>query len=95
MSGLTRDSRPRLAKKAKLKWDRHDQKHLLLYPERGLILNETAAAILGLCDGERTVAQIAVDLAATTESHTLEVEADVLVFLESLYSRALLTLETT
>jgi len=31
---------------------------MLVFPEAALLLNETAAAILKLCDGERTVAQV-------------------------------------
>jgi pyrroloquinoline quinone biosynthesis protein D len=31
---------------------------LLLYPERGLVLNQSAAEIIGLCDGDRTVRSI-------------------------------------
>ena len=35
---------------------------MLLYPERGLALNGTAASILKLCDGERTLDGIVVEL---------------------------------
>lgn len=31
---------------------------MLVFPEAALLLNETAAAILKLCDGERTMEQI-------------------------------------
>jgi pyrroloquinoline quinone biosynthesis protein D len=92
MSALTRECRPKLAPKAKLKWDRHGNKHMLLYPERGLVLNETAAEILKLCDGERTIEQIASELAKTNDGPPSGVEGDVLLFLESLYTRALLTI---
>jgi coenzyme PQQ biosynthesis protein PqqD len=51
-------ARPRLAPKARLRFDRHSGKSLLLFPERGLSLNETGAEILGLCTGDATVAQI-------------------------------------
>ena len=57
MSG-ERDLRPKLAKKARLKWDAREKKYMLLYPERGLLLNESAGAIVKLCDGTRTVSQI-------------------------------------
>jgi pyrroloquinoline quinone biosynthesis protein D len=56
--------RPKLAPAARLRFDKIDQKQLLLSPERGLVLNETAAAILELCDGTRTVAEIAEALRA-------------------------------
>ena len=53
------DLRPRLAPKARLRFDRHSGNYLLLYPERALALNTTAAAIVAHCDGVCTVAVIA------------------------------------
>ena len=56
--------RPRLARKARLQWDQHEQKYLLLYPERGLLLNEAAAAVVALCDGRHDPSRIAFMVAA-------------------------------
>ena len=50
--------RPRLASKARLRWDKIEKQHMLMFPEAALKLNETAAEVLKLCDGERTVPQI-------------------------------------
>ena len=50
--------RPRLAAKARLRWDKIEQQHMLMFPEAALKLNTTAADVLKLCDGERTVTQI-------------------------------------
>ncbi len=50
---------PKLAAKARLKFDKVREKHLLLLPEKVVILNETAASILILCDGSQTVKGIA------------------------------------
>ena len=47
--------RPRLNPKARLRFDRRTGRHLLLYPETGLELNDTAAAIVRLCTGEWTI----------------------------------------
>ncbi|MCM3728604.1 pyrroloquinoline quinone biosynthesis peptide chaperone PqqD [Neobacillus cucumis] len=47
-------SLPKLAAKARLKFDKVREKHLLLLPEKVVVLNETAASILRLCDGSRT-----------------------------------------
>ncbi|HZJ71051.1 MAG TPA: PqqD family peptide modification chaperone, partial [Planctomycetota bacterium] len=55
---------------------------LLLYPEHGLVLNPSAAAILRLCDG-RSVRDIADELAAPVD--------DVLEFLTTLRDRGLVT----
>ena len=50
--------KPRLSPKARLRWDNVEKRHMLVFPEAALLLNETAAAILKLCDGERTVEQV-------------------------------------
>jgi pyrroloquinoline quinone biosynthesis protein D len=55
---------PKLAKKARLQWDPHEQKYLLLYPERGLLLNEAAGAVVLLCDGRNDASRIADIVAA-------------------------------
>jgi coenzyme PQQ biosynthesis protein PqqD len=57
------DARPRLAPKARIRFDRRTDRYLLLYPERGLELNPTAADIVRLCTGEHTVTEIAERLA--------------------------------
>ena len=38
------------------------EQHVLLAPEGVLVLNQTGATILGLCDGERTVVEIVEEL---------------------------------
>jgi hypothetical protein len=48
-----------LARRARLRWDARDGRYLLLYPERGLLLNRTAGAILELCAGVLTIPAIA------------------------------------
>ena len=58
----SRSDRPRLAAHVRLTFDRARERHVLLTPEAVTVLNGTGAAILGLCDGERTVAEIVVEL---------------------------------
>ena len=88
---LARSARPRLARKAVLRWDRVGGKNLLLYPERGLALNEVASAIVRRCDGEHTVESIVNELgAAFTGAEREVVERDVLELLEQLRERGLL-----
>jgi pyrroloquinoline quinone biosynthesis protein D len=55
---LSLDSRPALARKARLRYEQVRQTDLLLLPERVVKLNSTGAAILRLCDGQRTVSEI-------------------------------------
>lgn len=80
MDALDIGSKPRLAAKARLKWDELSQRHVLLFPEAVLILNATAVETLKLCDGIRTVEAIVDDLAghfgqeqrATIAEHVIE-----------------------
>jgi len=81
---------PKLAKKARLRFDRHSGKHMLVYPERGLALNDSAAAIARRCDGTRTIGEIAVELASEAGAETANVEQDVLAFVAMLAEKGLL-----
>ena len=54
--------RPRLAPHVRLRYDRARGQHVLLTPEAVTVLNRTGAAVLELCDGQRTVAEIAAEL---------------------------------
>lgn len=55
-------SRPRLSRHIRLTFDRVRQQDVLLGPESVTVLNPTGAAILDLCDGRRTVAEIVAEL---------------------------------
>ena len=85
------DARPRLAPKARLRFDRVSGRSLLLYPERGLALNDTAAEILKLCTGEATVAEIVEALVAKYGAEKREaLDVEVRSFLQDLADRNLL-----
>ncbi len=56
-------NRPRLVTGARLRYDDVREEHLLLVPEGAVRLNPTAAEVLSLCDGERSVDEIVVVLA--------------------------------
>ena len=51
-------TRPRLATGARLQYDEIREEHQLLIPEGVVRLNATAAEVLGLCDGERSLDDI-------------------------------------
>lgn len=57
-------NRPRLVTGARLRYDDVREEHMLLVPEGAVRLNATAAEVLGLCDGERSVDDIVVMLSA-------------------------------
>jgi pyrroloquinoline quinone biosynthesis protein D len=54
--------RPRLARHVRLRFDPGRGQHVLLTPEAVTVLNRTGAAVLQLCDGQRTVTQIVAEL---------------------------------
>ena len=76
---------PRLATKAMLKHDSVRDVELLLLPERVVLLNKSGAAILGLCDGSRTVRQLVERLEHDFEATDLT--DDVMAFLQDASGR--------
>jgi pyrroloquinoline quinone biosynthesis protein D len=62
---------------------------MLLYPERGLVLNATAADVLQLCTGERSVQNIVEELAERYGQEALAVEREVMSFLRAMAERGL------
>jgi pyrroloquinoline quinone biosynthesis protein D len=80
-------SRPRLADGARLTYDDVREEHLLLIPEGAVRLNETAARVLELCDGERSLEEIATALSVRYSG--ADVTDDVRELLEGLGERGL------
>jgi pyrroloquinoline quinone biosynthesis protein D len=70
------DQVPRLAPGCVLSYDSvRGQRHLLM-PERVVRLNETSAAVLGLCDGTRTLGQIVTELSSRFYGSGIENDVD-------------------
>jgi pyrroloquinoline quinone biosynthesis protein D len=80
-------ARPRLSKLARLQWDPVREKQVILMPEGVLALNATAAAIVALCDGQRSVSVI---ISTLSEQYKQVVDQDVLTFLQRLANKRLL-----
>ena len=55
-------TRPRLVTGARLRYDEVREEHLLLITEGAVRLNPTAAEVLELCDGRRSLEEIAAAL---------------------------------
>jgi pyrroloquinoline quinone biosynthesis protein D len=72
-------TRPRLVTGARLRYDEVREEHVLLVPEGVVRLNPTAAAVLELCDGERSVDEIVDTLAARYEDYDLRDDVQGLV----------------
>jgi len=84
---LTSVAIPVLWRLARLDFDSVRQRHVLLYPEGTVLLNATGAAILELCDGHRSMGEIA---AILRERYRNDVTADVTEFLSHLAERELI-----
>jgi coenzyme PQQ biosynthesis protein PqqD len=85
--------KPCLASKVRLRWDGYSAKTLLLAPERGLILDDTATVIALMCDGTRTVDDIAAELASQHDGDISLIRIDVAQFVGALAIRGLLAVE--
>ena len=80
-------NRPRLVDGARLRYDDVREEHQLLIPEGAVRLNETAAQVLELCDGMRSLEEIA---AALSERYSgADVADDVRELLERMRERGL------
>ena len=87
---ITEQSRPVLARHAKLKFDESRQVWGILVPERVLAPDEIAVEILQLCDGARNVDQIIDVLAAKFTADRAMIGADVIAMLRDLAEKGFL-----
>jgi coenzyme PQQ biosynthesis protein PqqD len=84
-------TRPRLARKVRLRFDPRSGKHVLLVPEKGLALNRTASTVAQLCTGEHSVVLIIERLVGEhLDAPREQIETEVLSFLQALDDRGLL-----
>ena len=72
-------TRPRLVTGARLQYDDVREEHVLLVPEGVVRLNPTAAEVLELCDGERSLDEIVGTLAARYDGSDLRDDVQRLV----------------
>ena len=72
-------TRPRLVTGARLRYDEVREEHVLLVPEGVVRLNPTAAEVLGLCDGERSLDDIVGALSTRYEGGDLRDDVQELI----------------
>jgi pyrroloquinoline quinone biosynthesis protein D len=84
---LTPDSLPKLWRMTRLHFDPVRQRPVLLYPEGAVLLNDTGAAILELCNGSNTVEQI---VSILSERYNADVSSDVTEYLSLMAERELI-----
>jgi pyrroloquinoline quinone biosynthesis protein D len=78
---------PRLVTGARLSYDEVREEHVLLIPEGVVRLNPTAAQVLELCDGERSLDDIAGTLSARYDG--ADVRDDVQELIDAMAQRGL------
>ena len=84
---LTAESIPKLWRMTRLQFDPVRQRPVLLYPEGAVLLNDTGAAILELCNGSNTVEQI---VRILSERYHADVSSDVTEYLSLMAERELI-----
>jgi pyrroloquinoline quinone biosynthesis protein D len=80
-------TRPRLVTGARLRYDEVREEHQLLIPEGVVRLNPTAAEVLELCDGERSLDDIVGALSARYDGADLR--DDVVELVDAMTQRGL------
>ena len=80
-------TRPRLVTGARLRYDEVREEHVLLIPEGAVRLNPTAAEVLELCDGERSLDDIVGALSARYQG--ADVRDDILELVDAMAQRGL------
>src|ERR1700731_3298519 len=88
---VSETSRPVLPRHAKLKFDETRQVWVILAPERVLAPDEIAVEVLKLCDGVRSVGEMADQLAAKYPADRDTILADIIAMLQDLADKAFLT----
>lgn len=81
------DACPRLARGVRLSADRVRGGFNLLAPEHVLRLNASAVAIVQLCDGAHSIAEMANLLAAGHQADRQQVERDIMMLIDQLTRR--------
>jgi pyrroloquinoline quinone biosynthesis protein D len=79
---------PRLVTGARLRYDEVREEHVLLIPEGVVRLNRTAAEVLELCDGQRSLDEIVGALSARYEG--LDLRNDVQGLVDGMAQKGLL-----
>lgn len=80
---------PALRRGIRRRFDETRQSHVLLGPERVIVLDEIAAEITALVDAKNSVAEIAAVLAERFSADAAVVEADVTEFVSGLVEKGL------
>jgi pyrroloquinoline quinone biosynthesis protein D len=89
---VTADSIPALRRGVRRHFDAARNTPVLMAPERVVMLDDIAAAVLDQCDGKQNVAAIVAVLATRYAAPAAEVTKDVIDLLEELVAGMLVTI---
>jgi pyrroloquinoline quinone biosynthesis protein D len=78
---------PRLPRGVRMQFDSVRNAHVLLAPERAFNLDQTAAIVLNLVDGQRSIGAIVDALATQFNADRTVIEADVIEMLADLIAK--------
>jgi len=81
---------PKISARARVQMDKVTGKPVLLYPEGVLVLNPTGHAIVSLCTGESTLAEIVCKLVELYKTPEQKILPEVTEYLNRLRARNLL-----
>jgi pyrroloquinoline quinone biosynthesis protein D len=81
---ISGDTRPELPRHIKLRHDAGRDRWIILAPERVFNPDETAVAVLKLCDGQRSVNEIAAILSKEYQAPIDEITNDITAMLQDL-----------
>ena len=87
---VTPDSRPAFERYARLHEDGARGRHVILGPERVYELDAIGVAVLKLCDGRRSLAEIGAELARTYAAPVEIIQRDVAILLQGLADKGVL-----
>ena len=88
-------SRPTLARGRRLHYDEPRNKWVVQAPERVLSPDPIAVEVLKLCDGSRTVAEVAESLSMRYTASKEQIEADVIAMLQDLADKGVVSCAPT
>lgn len=88
----TPQAKPALPKHIKMRHDAGRGRWILLAPERVFEPDDTAVEVLKLCDGVRSVHDIAVQLASDYNAPLSEIEGDIVAMVQDLADKGVLRL---
>jgi coenzyme PQQ biosynthesis protein PqqD len=89
---LSAGSIPHLPRGVRVHHDTIRNTHVLLAPERAFDLDDVALEVLRLVDGQRSIREIANDLAARYDANRDVIEADIIEMLNGLASKRIIGL---